>query len=140
MVCEEADLSAIYAEPPSDAYDEMREIAIAAGRTRGVDYTGGRRAPAWAKAAGFEIVHVDAYHPHFIDGRHVAVVRMGLLAEELGAEPHAHVGDEELDAHRLRELAHAPDGLQGVTGPLPLREGLRLERAEFMSALATPEV
>ena len=69
MVCEEADLSAIYAEPPSDAYDEMREIAIAAGRTRGVDYTGGRRAPAWAKAAGFEIVHVDAYHPHFIEGR-----------------------------------------------------------------------
>ena len=28
MVCEEADVSAIYAEPPSTAYDEMREIAI----------------------------------------------------------------------------------------------------------------
>jgi SAM-dependent methyltransferase len=69
MVCEEADLSAIYAEPHSAAYDEMRETLIAAGSARGVDYTGGRRAHAWAKAAGFEIVHVDAYHPHFIEGR-----------------------------------------------------------------------
>jgi len=47
MVCEEADLSAIYAEPPSAAYDEMREIAIAVGSARGIDYTRGRRAHAW---------------------------------------------------------------------------------------------
>jgi len=30
MVCEEADVSAVYAEPPSHAYDEMREIALKA--------------------------------------------------------------------------------------------------------------
>jgi SAM-dependent methyltransferase len=69
MVCEEADVSGVYAEPPSAAYDEMREIALAAGFARGVDYTGGRRAHSWAKEAGFEIVHADAYHPHFIEGR-----------------------------------------------------------------------
>jgi predicted O-methyltransferase YrrM len=32
MVCEEADVSAIYTEPKSEAYEEMREIALAGGR------------------------------------------------------------------------------------------------------------
>ena len=70
MVCEEADVSAVYAEPPSRAYDEMRDIALKAGRDRGVDYSGGRRVHLWAKEAGFQIVHVAAYHPHFITGPH----------------------------------------------------------------------
>jgi SAM-dependent methyltransferase len=68
MVCEEADVSAVYAEPPSAAYSDMREIALEAGRARGVDYAGGRWAHTWAKDAGFEIVHVDAYHPHYLEG------------------------------------------------------------------------
>jgi cyclopropane fatty-acyl-phospholipid synthase-like methyltransferase len=70
MVCEEADVSAVYAEPRSEAYEEMREIVLAAGRARGVDYFGGRRAHTWAKQAGFELVHVDAYHPHYLTGEH----------------------------------------------------------------------
>jgi SAM-dependent methyltransferase len=70
MVCEEADVSAVYAEPRSEAYEEMREIGLAAGRARGVDYSGGRRAHIWAKEAGFELVHVDAYHPHYLTGEH----------------------------------------------------------------------
>jgi len=70
MVCEEADVSAVYAEPHSPAYEEMREIALSAARARGVDYTGGRRTHLWAKEAGFELVHVDAYHPHFVTGEH----------------------------------------------------------------------
>jgi hypothetical protein len=37
MVCEEADVSAVYAEPPSHAYDGMREIALKAGLARGVE-------------------------------------------------------------------------------------------------------
>ena len=47
MVCEEADMSAIYAEPPS-GYHEYVELAFAVGATLGVDYavvaacTGGR--------------------------------------------------------------------------------------------------
>ena len=70
MVCEEADVSAVYAEPRSAAYEEMRDIGIAGGHVRGVDYTGGRRAHLWAKEAGFEILHVDAYHPHYLTGEH----------------------------------------------------------------------
>ena len=70
MVCEEADVSAIYAEPPSPAYEQMREIALKAGLARGVNYSGGRWAHTWAKEAGFEIVHADAYHPHYLEGPH----------------------------------------------------------------------
>src|SRR5262249_3027109 len=49
MVCEEADVSAVYAEPRSAAYEEIRDIALKAGQDRGVDYSGGRRAHLWAK-------------------------------------------------------------------------------------------
>lgn len=70
MVCEEADVSAIYAEPRSAAYEEMRDIFLAAGRQRGVDYSGGRRAHTWAQEAGFDLVHVDAYHLHYLTGEH----------------------------------------------------------------------
>src|SRR4051812_26816530 len=70
MVCEEADVSAVYAEPPSAAYDEMREIGLNAGLARGVNYAGGRWVHTWAREAGFEIVHVDAYHPHYLEGPH----------------------------------------------------------------------
>jgi cyclopropane fatty-acyl-phospholipid synthase-like methyltransferase len=70
MVCEESEVSGVYAEPRSAAYETMRDIILEAGRQRGVDYTGGRRTHLWAKAAGFELVHVDAYHPHYITGEH----------------------------------------------------------------------
>lgn len=70
MVCEEADVSAVYTEPRSAAYEEMRDICLEAGLRRGVDYSGGRRAHIWAKEAGFELVHVDAYHPHYLTGAH----------------------------------------------------------------------
>jgi len=68
MVCEEADLSQIYAEPPSEAYNRMREITLEAARKRGVDFTGGRKIHTWAKEAGFEVVHVGAFQPHFLTG------------------------------------------------------------------------
>ena len=69
MVCEEADLSAIYTEPPSD-YHEFLDIALASGAARGVDYTGGRRLHRWAREAGFDVLRVDAYHPHYLTGEH----------------------------------------------------------------------
>jgi len=70
MVCEEAGVSGVYAEPCSAAYEEMRQIALKAGRDRGVDYDGGRCAHTWAIQAGFELVHVAAYHPHYLNGPH----------------------------------------------------------------------
>jgi SAM-dependent methyltransferase len=70
MVCEEAGAGAIYTEPPSAAYEEMRDICLKGGRERGANYDGGRHAHLWAKDAGFELVHVAAYHPHYLSGPH----------------------------------------------------------------------
>jgi len=70
MVCEEADLSAIYTEPRTFGYEEYRTLALDTGRQRGVDYEGGRRLHTWARAAGFEILDVAAYHPHYVAGPH----------------------------------------------------------------------
>jgi SAM-dependent methyltransferase len=69
MVCEEADLSAIYAEPPS-GYGEFLELALASGVERGVDYEGGRRLHRWAIEAGFDVLRADAYQPHYLSGEH----------------------------------------------------------------------
>jgi hypothetical protein len=56
MVCEEADVNAVYAEPSSPAYVELREISLEAGRRRGVDYSGGRRVHSWAADASPDTV------------------------------------------------------------------------------------
>ena len=68
MVCEEADLSAIYTEPPTDGYHAYRDIAFVVGDMIKVDYAGGRHLHLWALEAGFEVLHVDAYQPHYIAG------------------------------------------------------------------------
>ena len=52
MVCEEADMSAMYAEPPSGNHEYV-EVAFAVGATLGVDYAGGRGLHRWANEAGF---------------------------------------------------------------------------------------
>ena len=69
MVCEEADMSAIYAKPPS-GYHEYVELAFATGDTLGVDYAAGRSLHLWASEAGFDVIHVDAYQPHYLTGEH----------------------------------------------------------------------
>lgn len=100
MVCEEADVSAVYAEPRSAAYEEMRDIGIAGGQARGVDYTGGRRTHLWAKEAGFEILHVDAYHPHYLTGEHKGFWNWTLRNVAVGL-----VTDGSLSMTKLEELA-----------------------------------
>ena len=94
MVCEEADLSAIYTEPVTRGYSEYRARALVIGRQRGVDYEGGRRLHTWAREAGFEVIHVAAYQPHYLAGRHkdfwswtfeessVGVLEAGLMPPE----------------------------------------------------------
>lgn len=59
----------IYAEPPS-GYHEYVEIAFAVGATLGVDYSAGRRLHRWASEAGFDVLRIDAYHPHYLTGEH----------------------------------------------------------------------
>jgi len=116
MVCEEADVSAVYAEPPSAAYNELREICMEGARQRGVDYSGGRRVHLWAKEAGFEILHVDAYHPHYVTGEHkgfwnwtLKAVAQGMVKE--GTLTQAHLdklvaGMNEADASPDTLVAH----------------------------------
>jgi len=99
MVCEEADVSAVYAEPVSVAYTELRDICLEGARQRGVDYSGGRRIHLWAKEAGFEIVHVDAYHPHHVTGEYKGFWNWTLRAVGLGM-----VKEGSLTATRLEEL------------------------------------
>jgi 2-polyprenyl-3-methyl-5-hydroxy-6-metoxy-1,4-benzoquinol methylase len=70
VVCEEPDLSAIYSEPVSEAYHRYRDLAVAAGENRCVDYAGGRRLHCWAQAAGFEILDIGAYQLHYLTGPH----------------------------------------------------------------------
>lgn len=71
MVREEADMSELYAEPPS-GYHEYVELAATVGARLGVDHFGGRRLHLWASEAGFDIVHIDAYQPHYLTGEHKA--------------------------------------------------------------------
>ena len=104
MVCEEADVSAVYAEPPSTAYSELRDICMEGARQRGVDYSGGRRVHLWAKEAGFEIVQVDAYHPHYLTGKHKGFWNWTLGAVALGM-----VKEGSLTAERLAELVAGMD-------------------------------
>jgi SAM-dependent methyltransferase len=99
MVCEEADVSAIYTEPASAAYAELRDICLQAGLQRGADYSGGRRVHLWAKEAGFEVVHLDAYHPHYITGEHKGFWNWTLRAVGLGI-----VSEGTLTRARLEEL------------------------------------
>jgi cyclopropane fatty-acyl-phospholipid synthase-like methyltransferase len=128
MVCEECDVSEVYTEPSSAAYVELREICLAGGRQRGVDYAHGRRVHTWAKEAGFEVVHVDAYHPHYLTGEHkgfwtwtmhhvgLGLVKEGSLSgarlEELVAEMRkADASPDTVVAHaRMHQLiARKPD-------------------------------
>jgi hypothetical protein len=116
MVCEEADVSGVYALPVSPAYEEFREIAVGAGKLRGVDYEGGRQAHGWAKEAGFELVHVDAYHPHYLSGPHKGfwnwtfceagenLVKAGAMTQEKLLELKA--GMDEADASADTVVAH----------------------------------
>jgi len=108
MVWEEADVSAVYAEPASAAYTELRDICMEGARQRGVDYSGGRRVHLWAKEAGFEIVHVDAYHPHHVTGEHKGFWSWTLRAVGLGMVKEG--GLEELVAG-MNETDASPDTL-----------------------------
>jgi 2-polyprenyl-3-methyl-5-hydroxy-6-metoxy-1,4-benzoquinol methylase len=102
MVCEEADVSAVYTEPVSAAYAELRDICLEGARQRGADYSGGRRIHLWAKKAGFEIIHVDAYHPHYLTGEHKGFWNWTLRAVAEGM-----VKEGSLTSARLEELVKA---------------------------------
>lgn len=116
-VCEEVDISAVYAEPPSEAYTQYREFAIKAGHGRGVDYEGGRRLHLWAREAGFEVEHVAVRHPHYVTGEEKglwswtfaeagqSLIKAGLLDAERDAQWRAGMTAADEDPGTL--VAHA---------------------------------
>jgi len=69
------------------------------GKQRGLDYSGGRRVHLWAKEAGFKIIHVDAYHPHYVTGEHGGVWNCTWRGVDLGM-----VNEGSLTATRPEEL------------------------------------
>jgi SAM-dependent methyltransferase len=113
MVCEEADVSAVYTEPASAAYAEMRELCMEGARQRGVDWSGGRRVHLWAKEAGFEIVHVDAYHPHYLAGEHKGFWNWTLRTAGVGLVQEGSLAPERLDrlVAGMSEADASPDTL-----------------------------
>ena len=70
MVCEEPVVDSAYSEPPTAGYNRHPQLVHGLSATRKVDYNGGRRLHAWAAEAGFEIVDVHAYQPHYLTGPH----------------------------------------------------------------------
>ena len=68
LVCEEPDLTTLYAEPRSAAYDRVLSQALAAGAAREADYEYGRKLHVDAAAAGLEVVSVDTYQLHYLSG------------------------------------------------------------------------
>jgi 2-polyprenyl-3-methyl-5-hydroxy-6-metoxy-1,4-benzoquinol methylase len=111
MVCEECDVSQVYTEPNSAAYVDLREICLAGGRQRGVDYAHGRRAHTWAKEAGFEVVHVDAYHPHYLTGEHKGFWTWTMHNAGLGLVKEGSLSGERLEelVAEMREVDASPD-------------------------------
>lgn len=115
-VCEEVDISGVYAEPPSEAYNQYRELAIKTGQARGVNYEGGRQLHIWAREAGFEVEYIAAHHPHYLAGDEKgfwnwtfaeagqSLVQAGLLSAEQDAEWRAGMTAADKDLRTL--VAH----------------------------------
>ncbi|MEZ5351519.1 MAG: methyltransferase domain-containing protein [Bryobacteraceae bacterium] len=68
LVCEEAEVSQVYAEPRGESYRAYVEMVLEVGRHRGVNYEGGRVLHTWAAEAGFAVEAVSAYQPHYMEG------------------------------------------------------------------------
>jgi SAM-dependent methyltransferase len=128
MVCEEADISAIYTEPATDGYHSYRDLAFVLGEKINVDYAGGRHLHLWAREAGFEILHVDAYQPHFMTGPHKNfwswtfhesvpnAMKMGVITEERWREISGSMHEADADPNVL--VAHARTGQLIARNPM----------------------
>jgi len=70
MVCEEPVVGSVYSEPPTEGYNRYAQVAHTASAIRKADCNGGRRLHTWAVEAGFEIVDLRVYQPHYLAGPH----------------------------------------------------------------------
>lgn len=63
LLCEDVDVGSVECDPPSPRYDRMRDIMLALGRSRGVDYRLGPRLHRVFRDAGFGDVQVRIDQP-----------------------------------------------------------------------------
>jgi len=82
MVCEEADVSAVYAEPPSTAYNELRDICME-GANKGEWTIRGDAASICGRGKRASRLS-NAYHPHYVTGKHKGFWNWTLRAVALG--------------------------------------------------------
>jgi ubiquinone/menaquinone biosynthesis C-methylase UbiE len=70
LVCEEPVCDSHYSEPPAEVYKRLSALLQVFSASRKVDYNGGQRLHTWAVEAGFEILEIRAYQPHYLTGPH----------------------------------------------------------------------
>jgi ubiquinone/menaquinone biosynthesis C-methylase UbiE len=68
LVCDDVDVASILADPPSSAVDRMRELMLAVGRSRGVDYCLGLRLHRLYREVGFADPQVRIDQPVYTTG------------------------------------------------------------------------
>jgi SAM-dependent methyltransferase len=68
LLCDDVDVGSIFADPPSPAIDRMRELMLAVGRSRGVDYCLGLRLHRLFREAGFNEPQVRIDQPVLASG------------------------------------------------------------------------
>lgn len=68
LVCDDVDVSSIFADPPSPVVDRMRDLMLAVGRSRGVDYTLGIRLHRLFRAQGLQDPRVRFDQPVYLTG------------------------------------------------------------------------
>jgi SAM-dependent methyltransferase len=92
LLCEDVDVGSIFTDPPSPAIARMRDLMLAVGRSRGVDYCLGIRLHRLFREAGFADPQVHIDQPVYATGERKrfweytvleaapAIVEAGLIA------------------------------------------------------------
>jgi SAM-dependent methyltransferase len=92
LLCDDVDVASIFTDPPSSAIARMRDLMVAVGRSRGVDYCLGIRLHRLFREAGFADPQVRIDQPVYATGERKrfweytvleagpAIVEAGLIA------------------------------------------------------------
>jgi SAM-dependent methyltransferase len=120
LVCDDVDVSSIFADPPSSAVDRMRDLMLAVGRSRGVDYTLGIRLHRLFRTQGLKEPQVRFDQPVYATGEGKrfweytvleagpAIVQAGLATagemERLAQELAGVAGDETIMVAQARKV------------------------------------
>lgn len=120
LLCEDVDVGSVSCDPPSPRYDRMRDIMLALGRSRGVDYCLGPRLHRLYRQEGFRQPRVRIDQPVFSQGEckrfweytfleaAPAMLQAGLTTaeevRELAAEMARVAADEAVQVYQARKV------------------------------------